>query len=339
MKTYFRKLREALSGPLRPVYLITGDEPVHMRDAARMIRARAKREGFDRRELRIVERGFAWEELFTLCGPSLFGDQAMLDLRLLSGKLDATAKSRLKEWCARPPEGSLVTLQTPRLDNRALGEAWARAIDKIGLIVRIMPLDERETRQWLGAALRRFELELGTVEVEYFLSRAEGNLLAAEQELRKLRILNGPGPVPLESLRRLMGQDSRYEPMDLALAMLQGRGRRVVSVARNLESEGRDPVATHATLLREARQALALSREPSGLESVFPFARRDALKRALAQYPREHFRAMLRRFIQLERVVKGLGSENPWAAIQNACLAFSRKDRLLPVRGISERVR
>ncbi len=338
MKVYFRKLREALDGPLLPVYLITGDEPVQMRDAARMIRRRAKQEGFDRRELRIIERGFAWEELPTLCSPSLFGDQAMLDMRVLSGKPDATAKARLKEWCGQAPEGSLITLQVPRLDNRGLNEAWARAIDKVGLIVRIMPLDERETQQWLQGALRRFELEMGVCEVEYFLSCVEGNLLAAEQELQKLHILNGSGPVSLESLQRFLGQDARYEVMDLAMAMLQGRGHRIVGVARNLESEGHDPVATHAMLMREVRQLLALSRQPSGLDSIFPFTRRDALKRALNQHSREHFRAILKRFIHLERVVKGQGPESSWPAIQNACLAFSEKDRLLPVQGVSDHV-
>ena len=338
MKIYFRKLREVLKGPLLPVYLITGDEPVQMRDAARMIQKRAKREGFDRRELRIIERGFAWEELPTLCSPSLFGEQAMLDMRVLSGKPDATAKARLKEWCGQAPEGSLITLQMPRLDNRALNEAWVRAIDKVGLIVRIMPLDERETQQWLRSALRRFELDMGTCEVEYFLSHVEGNLLAAEQELQKLYILNGPGSVALESLRRILGQDARYEAMDLAMAMLQGRGRRIVSVARNLESEGCDPVATHAMLMREVRELLALSQKPSELDSIFPFTRRDALRRALDRYSQAHFRAILSRFIHLERVVKGQGPEGSWLAIQNACLAFSGKDRLLPVRGISDRV-
>ena len=337
MKIYFRKLREALNGPLLPVYLVTGDEPVQMRDAGKLIRQRAKKEGFDRRELRILERSFPWEELPMLCSPSLFGDKAMLDMRVLSGKPDATAKARLKEWCEQAPSGSLITLQVPRLDNRALNEAWVRAIDKVGMVVRIMPLDERETQQWLRGALRRQELEMGVRETEYFLSCVEGNLLAAEQELHKLHILNGPGPVTMESLQQSLGQDTRYEVMDLALAMLQGRSRRIIGVARNLESEGHDPVATHAMLMREVRQLFALSQQPSGLDSVFPFSRRDALKRALACHSGDHFRAILKRFIDLERVVKGRGPESPWQAIQSACLAFSGKDQLTPVRGVSDR--
>ena len=335
MKVYFRKLRGALSGPLLPVYLITGDEPVQLRDAGRLIRQRAKKEGFDRRELRILEPGFAWEELSALCSPNLFGDHAMLDMRILSGKPDATAKAHLREWCEQAPADSLITIQMPRLDNRGLNEAWARAIDKVGMIVRIMPMDERETRQWLQGAMQRRELDMGPREMDYFLSCVEGNLLAAEQELQKLHILNGPGTITLDVLEKSLGQDARYEAMDLALAMLQGRPRRIISVARNLQSEGHDPVATHAMLIREVRQLFALASQPSGIESIYPFSRRDALKAALKKCSPARFRAILKRFIDLERAVKGAGLEDPWLAIQNACLAFSGQDRLIPVKELA----
>lgn len=333
MKVYFRKLRATLARSLAPVYLITGDEPVQMRDAARMIRQRAKAEGFDRRELRIVERGFPWEDLPTVCGPSLFGDKTMLDLRLLGGKLDPTAKARLKEWCDKAPPDSLMTFQMPRLDNRGLNEAWAKAVDRVGVVVRIMPLDEQETRQWLRDALQRQGLSMSPQAEAFFLSRVEGNLLAAEQELQKLLTLEGPGELGLRQLQWLLGRDARYEAADLAMAMLQGRGRRIVEVARSLKSEGLEPVAVHALLMREVRQVLALQQRPSGLDSIYPFTRRNALRKALESYSGEHFRAILGRFVRLERIVKGQGPEGPWEALQDACLAFSGQDRLLPAQG------
>ena len=213
-----------------------------------------------------------------------------------------------------------------RLDNRALGEAWAKAIDRVGAVVRVMPLDERETRQWLRDCLRRLELSMNEAETDFFLSCVEGNLLAAEQELEKLATLNGPGPVRLEQLRLLLGQDAATRSWTLAQAMLEGRAGRIVAVARNLAREGVDPVAAHGLLLREARQALAFALRPGGLDKVFPFARRDALKRALERRGAAHFRALLRRFLALERTVKGQGGEHPWDALADACLAFSGRE-------------
>ena len=326
MKVYYRKLADALRGAHRPFWLLTGDEPVQMREAARQVRARAKREGFDRRELRVIQRGFDWGELAVLSGPSLFGDRPMLDLRLLAGKPDAAAKAAIRDWCANAPADSLVLLQTPRLDGRALNEAWAKAVDRVGAIVRVMPLDERETRQWLRERLRGLELSMDGAEAEFFLSCVEGNLLAAEQELEKLAVLNGPGSVRLGQLRRLLGRDARYETLDLAQAMLEGRAGRIAAVARNLEREGVEPLAAHGLLLRETRQALAFALRPGGLDKVFPFARRDALQRALERHDAAHFRALLRRFLALERVLKGRGEAHPWDALADACLAFSGRE-------------
>jgi len=333
MKIYPRDLDAHLQENLAPIYVVTGDEPVQLRDICKKIRQRALQEGFDRRELRVLERGFEWDELQVLCGHSLFGDQAMLDLRLLSGKLDAAAKIHLKEWCAAVPEGSLIILQMPRLDNRALNEAWAKAVDKVGVIVRVMPLDERETRQWLSRILGDRQLELGESEVAYFLEHVEGNLLAAEQEADKLQILLGPGPVPMERLEVLLGRDARYGSSDLAMAMFQGRSRRAVEVARNLQAEGIEPVTLHSMLLREVRQLLELKRQPAGLEKIFPFSRRDILRALVERRSESQLRAVLYRFLRIERSLKGNGLEQPWEALQNACLAFSGKDRLTPKGG------
>ncbi len=337
MKVYFEKLDEHLEGALAPIYVVSGDEPIQIRDACKKIRQRAMREGFDRRELRVLERGFDWDALLTLCGPSLFGEQPMLDLRLLSGKLDAPAKTQLKEWCAMPPSGSLLVLQMPRLDNRALNEAWASAVDKVGVIVRIMPLDERDTRRWLSRILSDRQLQLGEAELAYFLEHVEGNLLAAEQEADKLHILAGPGVVPMARLEELLGRDARYAGSDLALAMLQGRTRRIVEVARNLRDEGVEPMAVHGMLLRELRQLLNLKREPKAVERVFPFSRRDVLRRVMESHSESQLRNVLYRFVRMERILKGNSWEVPWEALQNACLAFSGKDRLTPKGGFALR--
>ena len=336
-KVYFEKLEEHLSGALAPIYMVTGDEPVQLRDACKKIRQRARHEGFDRRELRVLERGFDWGELLTLCGPSLFGEQPMLDLRLLSGKLDAIAKTQLQEWCDTHPSGSLLVLQLPRLDNRALSEAWARAIDKVGVIVRIMPLDERDTRRWLKRILSDRQLQMGDAELAYFLEHVEGNLLAAEQEADKLHILAGPGIVPMERLEELLGRDARYAGSDLVMAMLQGRPRRIVEVARNLRDEGVEPIAVHSLLLRELRQLLDLKRDSKAVERVFPFSRRDVLRQIMESRSESQLRNILYRFVRMERVLKGNSWEAPWEALQNACLAFSGKDRLTPRGGFSLR--
>lgn len=330
MKVYPKDLERALRGELKPLYLVTGDELVQMRDISGKIRAHAASKGFRERQVRVIEPGFDWNGLPSLCGPSLFGDPPLLDLRLLHGKPDTTARNFLRDWCEHPPGDSVLLLQTPRLDNRDLNAAWARAVDRAGVIVRVMPLDETETRRWLQRALRSRGLVLAAREQEFFLSCVEGNLLAAEQELDKIEILRGPGEVDLASLQELLGADARYGAVDLAQAMLEGRPARIASITRYMEREGIAPMAAYGYLIREVRQLLALGVQPQGFERLFPFSRRDAMKRLLARFPQKHFQALLQKFLSLERTLKGRGYEHPWDALTDACLACTDQD---PIAG------
>ena len=50
-------------GALAPVYLVSGDEPLQLMEAADAIRQRARAQGFSERQVLDVQRGFDWNEL------------------------------------------------------------------------------------------------------------------------------------------------------------------------------------------------------------------------------------------------------------------------------------
>src|SRR5687768_15244927 len=52
-----------LARGLSSIYLVSGDEPLLVNEAADAVRARARAEGFTERELHVVERGFDWQAL------------------------------------------------------------------------------------------------------------------------------------------------------------------------------------------------------------------------------------------------------------------------------------
>ena len=57
------QLPRALEKPLSPAWLLAGDEPLLIGEAADDIRARARAEGYSGRELFITDRSFDWSEL------------------------------------------------------------------------------------------------------------------------------------------------------------------------------------------------------------------------------------------------------------------------------------
>ena len=65
MRTYTDQVARTLEKGLAPVWLIAGDEPLLTGEAADLVRARARKEGFTGRDLFVTDRSFDWSEVAT----------------------------------------------------------------------------------------------------------------------------------------------------------------------------------------------------------------------------------------------------------------------------------
>ena len=81
------QLAAHLERELKAVYVVYGDEPLLVIEAADAIRAAARRRGFDEREVLTAISGFNWNDLHLATGNmSLFGGRKLIDLRIPTGK-------------------------------------------------------------------------------------------------------------------------------------------------------------------------------------------------------------------------------------------------------------
>ena len=73
--------------PLKPLYVISGDEILLIQESVDALRAAARAEGYSEREVLTVEGRFDWGQLTeSLQSLSLFGDRKIIELRIPSGK-------------------------------------------------------------------------------------------------------------------------------------------------------------------------------------------------------------------------------------------------------------
>jgi len=81
------QLAAQLERPLAPLWLLHGNEPLLVLEAADAIRAAARRQGYEERETLVVGHGFKWDALALAAGNlSLFGGAKLIDLRIPTGK-------------------------------------------------------------------------------------------------------------------------------------------------------------------------------------------------------------------------------------------------------------
>ena len=100
MRLPSEQLAAHLAKKLSPVYAIHGDEALLVLEAADAVRACARRQGFDEREVYEAGRSFDWSELAHAgASLSLFGGKKIVELRLPSGKPSAPAAEAIVAWC------------------------------------------------------------------------------------------------------------------------------------------------------------------------------------------------------------------------------------------------
>jgi|GEM_PF-5125455 len=204
MRSTFDKLPGLLANGLHPVYLISGDEPLQQQGAADAVRAAARDAGYLTRELLEVDARFDWSSLAAASNSqSLFAERRIIELRVPNGKPGKPGGDALRAYLERPPEDTLLLIVAGKVDASGQKSAWYKAIDAAGVCVAVWPPRQHELAKWVAQRMRMHGLKADRQAAQLVAERTEGNLLAADQEIRKLvLILSGPRRFASENCRR-----------------------------------------------------------------------------------------------------------------------------------------
>ncbi len=247
------QLPAALARGLAGIYLVSGDEPLLVGEAADFIRAAARAAGYADRSVFFIDRGFAWDELrHASQSLSLFAERRLFELRMPSGKPDKGAQ-QLEELAERPVPDVVCLIVTDKLDRKAGDAPWVKAVEKRGVWVPVWPVETAALPAWLRARARLIEADIEPAAAQLIVDRVEGNLLAAKQELDKLALLANGAPIGAELVLRSVGDSARFDVFQLAEAAAAGDAVRALRVLMGLKSEGVEPTLILWALLRELR--------------------------------------------------------------------------------------
>jgi DNA polymerase-3 subunit delta len=131
-----------LSRQLAPVYLVSGDEPLLVNEAADAIRSKARAQGFTERELHVVERGFDWDELIAGSRSlSLFAERKIIEIRMTNPTPGEQGADAIIELASQGSPDVLVLIITGKMDGRVQNSRWVSAIEKHGVVVQIWPIE------------------------------------------------------------------------------------------------------------------------------------------------------------------------------------------------------
>jgi DNA polymerase-3 subunit delta len=247
---------------LKSLYVLHGDEPLLIQEAADAIRTFARTQGFTERSSHTVAGAhFDWSEVLAAGGSlSLFADKQIVELRIPSGKPGkegSTAIQHLAEQ-SRGNDSTLTMVMLPRLDKLTKGGAWFGALESFGVTIQVEPVERGALPPWIAQRLSRQGQrvaagETGQLTLQFFADRVEGNLLAAHQEIQKLALLFPPGELTFEQVEGAVLNVARYDVFKLSEAVLAGQMERVQRMLEGLQAEGEAEVLVHYTMAEDIR--------------------------------------------------------------------------------------
>jgi DNA polymerase III subunit delta len=308
------------------MYLVSGDEPLLVGEAADAIRVAARAQGFADRQVFFVDRSFSWDELrLASHSLSLFAEKRLFELRMPTGKPDKGA-ALLAELAAQPTADLIYLVITDKLDKKSIDSPWVQSVEKHGAWISIAAVDTAALPAWLRGRAKMLHIDVEPEAAQLIIDRVEGNLLAAQQELEKLGLLANGEAVGVELVLRSVGDSARYDVFQLAEAAAAGDAARALRVLLGLKSEGVEPTLILWALVRELRgmwQARDRDRLRSNARGSGWNLAATPSPRALGRLKRLPLAPLLLQASHTDRVIKGLSPGDAWSAITGLTGAFA----------------
>lgn len=326
------QLDAALKRGLHPIYLVSGDEPLLVQEAGDQIRTAVRRAGFSERELYHVDTGFDWGQIkMSANSMGLFAERKLLEVRMRSIKPGDAGIEMLKSWCNAPTEDRILLLITPKLDRSAQKSVWVKAIEAAGAVIPVWPINDQQLPRWLMQRMQQSGIKADRPAMELLASRVEGNLLAATQEIEKLKLINDGSVIDAATMADAVAESARYDVFALVDKALSGNAQGTALSLQGLRAEGIDATLVLWAVSREIRTLDSLQQALQQGQSLDTVARQHGvfefrlplIRNVLQRLQPADLRLLIRLCAQVDRSIKGMAGDNPWSGLLEICLRIS----------------
>lgn len=339
MKIRPEQLKSHLLKDLLPVYVVSGDEPLLAQESADAVRYEARKKGFSGREVFHGDGNFDWGNLHNEANAlSLFAEKKIIEVKIANGKPGDKGSKALCELCANPNPDNLLLIILPKLERGAQNSKWMKTLEALGAHIQVWPITGDQLPRWIKQRLLQSDINANQEAAEILAERVEGNLLAAVQEIEKLKLLATDGNVDAIKMSSVVADSARYNIFEFVDKILIGDAQSAARSLRGLHSEGTDAIPLLWAITRELRILVKASEQVShgeqrdwALKNAGVWEKRMPLfRKALQRSSAAHLRMLLYQAGAIDRGIKGMRKADVWDEITTLVLSFAGSQTLRP---------
>lgn len=224
----------------KSVILLASSEALLIRDWLDDARDNLREQGYEEIVNLQSDSGFDWNKLLQDSGMmSLFASRKCRIINLSTGKPGQQGSKVIQALCETQDEDCLTIFVVPSLDRQSKSSSWFKAVQSHGTVVELKPVYDNQLADWIAQRARHKGLEIDIQSAQLLAECTEGNLLAADQEIEKLRIRFGERQrIDFDTIESSVAQSARYSHFLLVDACLGGELLRARKILRSLGAEG-----------------------------------------------------------------------------------------------------
>lgn len=337
MRIYYNQLQATLKQKSHPIWLVFGDEPWQKNDSLNQIKAMASQQGFSEIIRFSVDDKFDWMQLVEeYQSMSLFSSQRIIELELVSGKVNDAGSKVISQLCEQLHQDVLLIFHGPKLDAPTQKRKWFKSLDKHGTFLPLYDIEGKHLTQWLYGQCQKLQLNLQPDTSALLVELFEGNLSALQQELEKLSILFGNTSVSLEEAEKLVINQAKFNPFQLIDAVLVGDISRCIKIIEQLKQEGTAITQLIWFLHKEVKQLHAMLEALSNNQNINDLfkqyriwdKRKPIYQKALREITLANIMQAQARLAQVDLLSKTSSDFDPYLLLTDVCISIHQGQQM-----------
>ncbi len=312
-------LNAQLSSKLESLYFAFGAESLLIDQSLSAILSAAKQAGFDEKTNFDIDGHFDWGLITAeIANTSLFSPKRIIECRLKTGKIGIKGSKALTALASNIPSDILLIISTGKLDLAQQKSKWFKTLEQHGSVIQHWEISTDHLVGWINNHMATIGLTANQEVSQSIAFYTEGNLLAAMQEIQKLKMAYPDGTINTQDFLAQAQEQSKYTIYGLIDAALLGDTTQVRKIYRTLLSDTAMPIQLNSSLYREIKNIISMSIElhqnndiNAILQTYRVWAKRKpVITNILKRHPYQRLQKILLSLGRIDRSIKGVDNLN-----------------------------
>ena len=284
------------------IFTIYGTDPFLIELKRDEVFSELKKNNFLMREIFFNnDKTFKFESLFQENEASLFSEKKILDLRIYS-PITKENTEQFIDFCLKLDQEKSLVLSIYNID-RLTTKKWFKEISKISKVQEVNRVYPNQFRNWVIEQYKKNSLEINEENIGLLIEKTQGNLLAAMQEIKFLKLLNASSNV-------LMEDSSDFEIFNLSDSIFSSDLENSLKILQNLKNK-KTPEPVIIWFLYRELERLILIKEDENTFFPGPKSYQNNLKKKSDSLKLDFINELKTELAKLDRDFK-LGRSDFW---------------------------